>query len=272
MSFICLNGVFHPAGEPVLPVQNRSFKFGDGLFETMRMQEGKLPLASWHQQRLLKSMTLLEMELPLEKDWKNWQELIAVLCQKNDCLQHGRVRLTVYRTIEGWGYALEAQPLGKDYLEWKEGGEKLAIYPEVRKSTDQFANIKSTSYLPYVMAALFAQKNKLDDCLLLNTDGNICDSTRANVFLVKEDKITTPALQQGCVQGVMRQWLIETLEKSGRTIKQAAISEADLLHADEIFLTNALYGIRWVSKLGDQSFDCHLSRSLYNTLLPTIFG
>jgi branched-chain amino acid aminotransferase len=272
MAFVCFNGAFHPADEPVLTAQNRSFKFGDGLFETMRMQEGGIPLVPWHQQRLFRSMDLLKMTLPSEKDWQNWQEQMVVLCQKNGCLERGRIRLTLCRTIDGWAYCMEAVPLNQDYLRWKEEGELINVYPEARKAIDSFANIKSCNYLPYTMASLFAQEKGLDDCLLLNTEGNVCDSTKANVFAVKEDNILTPALHQGCIQGVMRQWLIETLAEKGHTVQEAALSQADLLQADEIFLTNALYGIRWVRKMGARSFGCQFSRHLYTALLPTIFG
>src|SRR5690606_18679385 len=101
------------------------------------------------------------------------------------------------------------------------------IYPDAIKHHDQFSDIKSANYLPYVMASRFAKLNHFDDALLLNTNGMVADASIANIFLLKNKKLFTPSLSQGCIAGVMRRWLIENYD-----VVETGVSIQDLLDAD----------------------------------------
>ena len=272
MPFVYVNGQMLPLSQPALPVQNQGFKFGDGLFETMRLIRGRLPLEQLHCERLWAGMQKLHLLLPSLRNWQDWLQQIAALANANNCLEHGRVRLTIFRDESSYGYTLEATPLQPSYQQWNIAGERLVIFPEGRKAMDAFSNIKSTSYQLYAMTALFAHNNNADDAIVLNTEGNICDTSRANLFIVKDGNVFTPALSQGCVAGVMRRWIIDCLIKTGYSVTETTLTEADLLQADEIFLTNALYGIRWVSCFGDKHYTSHFSHKFYEQWLPTIFS
>ena len=270
MNFVCLNGKILPAAEPLLTIQNRGYKWGDGVFETMKVHKGKILLADLHFERLFLSLQLLQIDSSMQKE--NLTERILQLCGKNNCTELARIRLAVFR-VEGRqaGYTIEALPLTPDLMKWSMEGIRLTIYPLARKSGDAFANLKSANFLPYVMASLYAMQNSCDDALVLNSGNAIADSSRANLFLVKNDELVTPALHQGCVNGVMRRFIIDGCKKLGMVVRQEIVTEDDLLEADEAFLTNAIQGIRWVKQFRDRHYISEKTKFIYQQLLAPIY-
>ena len=142
----------------------------------------------------------------------------------------------------------------------------IDVYEAAIKMADDFANSKNSNFLPYCMAAFFAKKNKLNDAILLNNFGRICDSTHANIFMLKENIIITPALTEGCIAGVMRKFLLQNLLALGYQLKEDKIEINDLLMADEIFLSNSIYNIRWVSQFKNQQFAGLKTAKIYEAL------
>ena len=265
MQLQCFNGEMVPLNQPVLPLSNRGFKFGDGVFETMKVEKGVLQLAAYHFERLFTSLQLLQIGASFSAE--GLTENILQLCTANGCTHRGRVRLAVFRTDSGAAsYAIEAVDLPEEKVLWNEQGWTLDLYPYVRKSVDVFANLKSANYLPYVMADLYAKEKGLDEALLLNCHGLLCDASKANLFLVKDDEILTPALHQGCVNGVMRRYVVEELKKKGYVVKQEALSQEDLEGAEEVFLTNALQGIKWVQRFRDVEYGSAQTKALHDLL------
>ena len=261
MQWICFNGQFLDAQQPVLRMDNRSFKWGDGLFETMKLINGGIPLIDYHFERLFFGLQLLEIEPgPVQK--KPISELILSLAEKNNCTASARIRLAVFRHDNTAGFSIEASALDETYTRYNEEGLAIGIYPFARKSVDAFSNLKTCSHLPYVMAGLYAKEQGWDDAIVLNTDNHICDTSRANIFLVKGKDVFTPALNQGCVSGVMRRHVIDILESHEYNLHQHHLTETDLLEADEVFLTNALIGIKWVGGYKDRSYSNEFSKML----------
>jgi branched-chain amino acid aminotransferase len=120
------------------------------------------------------------------------------------------------------------------------------------------------------MAALFAKENKLNDCLVLNTNGNIADSTIANLFIISNDKIITPSLDQGCINGVMRRHLLTSLRKEGWKVEEAPVSIDTILTATEVFLTNAIKGISWVRQFSNSLYTNKRTAEIYKQFVQTI--
>ncbi|HEY0067425.1 MAG TPA: aminotransferase class IV, partial [Flavisolibacter sp.] len=253
---VLLNNEFLPYG-PLLEPGNRGFRYGDGLFETIKVSSGKILLEEFHFDRLFLGLGLMRMNGPstLPRDRPALASALLDLCSRNNCSDLARVRLAVFRNSRGGAdYLAEASPLSEEADQWNEEGWAIDIYPYARKSADAFANLKTANHLPYVMAELFAREKGLDDALVLNGDNHICDSSKANIFLIKGNDILTPALHQGCVSGVMRRFLINELKDMGYRVEQQEVSEEDLRHAEEVFLTNAIRGIRWVRSFRDVSY------------------
>ncbi len=259
MNHICFNGEILPAEEPVLLASNRGYRYGDGLFETMKLVNGEINLVSFHFERLFEGLSLLKFERPLHFTQEKILQDIRELCKKDGMESLARVRLSVFRgngglydDNRGLQWIIECWPI--DPHSYRDG-IIIDIYPGAQKTMDSFSNLKSANFLPYTMAALFAKEKGQDDSIVLNTAGRIADSTIANVFIIKDGKISTPALSEGCVNGVMRRWLIEKLPDAGHPVLETSLTIADLENANEVFLTNAVRGICRVNQFRDKKYS-----------------
>ena len=251
--FFTCNDKIYKDGTPVITPDNRSFRYGDGLFETIKINNGIIQLRDYHFERLFLGMKLLQFEIPKHFTAEYLEKKITELCEKNQHNSFARVRLIIFRSNGGL-YDAENTP---HYIiqtwnieaatELNSNGLIIDVYPDARKVCDQFSNIKSNNFLPYVMAALYAKNIKVNDCLLLNNFDRIADSTIANIFFIKDDVIYTSPLSEGCVAGVMRRFIIEKFSSKFAVIEKP-FSIDELQNADEIFLTNSIKGIRWVKQ------------------------
>jgi len=273
--FLFYNGEWLDHQQPLITAGNRGFRYGDGLFETLCVVNGGIRLARYHFERLWAGMQLLQLQLPPEYSPAYFSAQIAALCQKN---QHpaARVRLTVFR---GDGALfdpanspahciIESQPLPSHLpaVALAKEGLITGIYSPARKSPDGFSNIKSNNYLPSVMASLHARQHGWNDAFLLNTDGRVCESAIANVFIARGRHLYTPPLSEGCVAGVMRRFLLEHLPAAGYTVDETPLSISDLYAADEVFLTNALHLLRSVSHCDKEQYHTQLGAEIYQAM------
>ncbi len=266
------NGRFFTDNEKVLSKDDRSFRYGDGLFETMKLIKGNILLRDHHFERLFSGLDILKIKIPVQFTKQKIEKEIKELIKKNECEESARIRLSVSRGNGGLydhdnklSYLIECWPL--DQKDLNENGLIIDIFPDARKGIDVFSNFKSANYLPYVMAAIWAKENKLNDALILNQHDRICDSTIANVFWVKDNNIFTPPLNEGCVAGVMRRKILELVTRnSDHLMQEAILSQEILLQADEIFLTNAITGIRWVKECRGKVYKNTISSKIFTTV------
>jgi branched-chain amino acid aminotransferase len=278
MVYFNYNGKIHPEGTSVIGADNRGLRYGDGLFETIKMIKGKLLFEDDHFARLWKGLKVLGFEIPKHLTVDFLQKEIIALAHKNGHENAARIRLNIVRGDGGLYdaknhlplYIIQSWPLAQVNGEWNSNGLVLGIYEEAKKSCDILSNLKHNNYLPYVLAALTAKKEKWNDAILLNTSGRICDTTIANIFIVKKGVVYTPSLQEGCVAGVMRRVVIQNMAKSAIELVEKEISISELMDADEVFLTNSIYNIRWVKGIGDSSFQNSFTDQFFLALQPTI--
>ena len=278
MVYFNYNGKIHPEGTPVIGVDNRGLRYGDGLFETIKMINGKLLFEDDHFARLWKGLKALEFDVPKNLTVDFLQKEMIALAQKNGHANAARIRLNIVRGDGGLydaknhlpNYIIQSWPLAPSNDEWNSNGLVLGIYEAAKKSCDLLSNLKHNNYLPYVLAALKAKSQKWNDAIVLNTNGRICDTTIANIFIVKDGAVFTPSLQEGCVAGVMRRVVIQQVLKSGIDLIEKEISISELLAADEVFLTNSIYNIRWVQGIGDITFKNSLTYTIFSSLQSTI--
>jgi len=118
---------------------------------------------------------------------------------------------------------------------------------------------------------MWAKENKLNDALILNSNNNIADATIANVFVIQDGIIKTPALTEACVSGVMRKFLLKRLKEENYSVQETSVTVDDILNASEVFLTNAIYGIRWVKEVGKSNYKKQLSEILYKKIITPNF-
>ncbi len=272
--YILFNDEFFNSDQAVIKATNRGFKFGDGLFESMRMCNGKLMFAEQHADRLRSGMKSLKIEGFTLLDEYFLRQKTNELQKKNKFNGNIRFRLTIYREGEGtyapqinkYGYLLEANPLEQASYEINQKGLIIDVYDELTKSVNKFSNFKTNNALVYVMAGLFQKLNKLDEAIILNQYGFLCESTTSNIFVVYQNQIFTPALVEGCVAGVMRSVVLQLAKTHNYTIIEAQISPEILKEAEEVFVTNAVGGIRWVMGYGKKRYFNEVTKSLSTKL------
>lgn len=276
-SFLHYNGEIIASDAALITAGNRGLRYGDGLFETIKVVNGTMPLFSLHMERLLHGLAVLQMNLPANYTPAYFEETIIDLSRRNHIEKAARVRITfvrgngsLYTTNEPHpSVIIQCEPLAPDYLSLNTTGFNIDVYTEVQKSCDILANLKSNNYLPYVMAALYMRKQQLNDCLVSNTYGRICDATIANIFWIHDSHIFTPPLTEGGVAGTMRRYLLTQLPLAGYTVHEKPCTIASLEAADEVFLTNALYGMRWVHQFRTKLYRNQLITELYDRFVKS---
>lgn len=278
MTWFNYNGKLFKEDTAVICAENRGLRYGDGLFETMKLKNGQLILSDDHFARLWKGLQTLQFELPKHFTPEKLTEEMLAVAKKNQLEKAARVRINIVRGTGGLydasnhhpNYIIEVMPLPGQTETLNSNGLVLGIYEEVKKSCDILSNLKHNNFLPYIMAALHAKKEKWNDAVVLNTHGRICDTTIANLFLVKDSVVYTPALSEGPVAGVMRQQVISQLKTAGIDCIQKEITVEELLEADEVFLANSIYNLRWVQRINHKEYHNILTQKIYSLLLPTI--
>ena len=193
--YLCYNGQVFANDSILFSAQNRSFKYGDGLFESMIMFQGQIPLFNFHFERLCKGMKTLDIRQTKDFNENVLQGFVAKLRKLHANCENARIRLMIFRETGGFympenhemNWLLEMSPVQNHHFLLNEKGLNIGIFPDIKKSIDILSPLKTNNALIYIMAALYQQKNALDDCLILNTENHIADATSANICLVKND-------------------------------------------------------------------------------------
>lgn len=272
--YILHNDEFILKNQPIVTADNRSFRYGDGLFESMRMSNGKLKFAELHADRLKAGMKALKIEGATLYDEYFLKQKTTELCKKNKLKDNVRFRLSVYRAGNGLytpnsnksGYVLETSPLTESTYELNKKGLIVDVFDELTKPVDKLSNHKTCNSLVYVMAGLYKKQYNLDEAFILNQNGFLCESISSNIFVVYDKQIYTPALSEGCVAGVMRNVVMNIAKTNEIPLIQAQINPEVLKEAEEVFITNAVGGIRWVMGYGRKRYFNEVTRLLSDKL------
>ena len=271
--FFIYNGKFYPRGQPVISAGSRALVYGDGLFETMRWSAGNISLQRFHYERLFEGMNLMCMQKPALLTPSFFNEQIEEVVAKNHHVEHARIRLMVFREE---GALVETQNAPVSWLiesfpmpDFAAPAEhfSLDVFSGVVKSADAYSHLKTNNYLPGIMTANFAKNSGLDDALVLNAEGRVCETSIANVFVLKDNKMMTPPLTEGCVAGVMRRWLLEKFDAPNYQICEEEFTVDELMAADEIFVTNAIKLLQPVSVFRGKPFGTSESKALFARVL-----
>ncbi|WP_026898675.1 aminotransferase class IV [Daejeonella oryzae] len=272
--FINFNGELFPSDHPVMTISNRSFKYGDGLFESMRYVKGELKFVELHADRLRKGMKILKLDGYSQVDSYFINEKVEELIRRNKIGPNARVRFTVFRNADGFynptankmGYTLEVSKLPEPAYAANSKGLIIDVFDEVPKPVNILSNLKTNNSLVYVLAGVFKNQHQLDEVLILNQNGFLCESMSSNVFVVYEKHLYTPSLSEGCIAGVMRKVVMRLAKENNLKITEAQINPEILNQAEEVFLTNASSGIQWVMGYNKKRYFNETSRFLLNKL------
>ena len=255
--FINYNSKILPANQPIFSNENRAFRYGDGLFETIRMFDGQLPFWPNHWDRLLAGAQYLKFHKLHTSDF--YKNEILKLCGTSG---NRRIRLSLFRKEGGLytptdfetNFLIEASPLKSNLFELNTEGLSIGICDDATILRHPLSNLKTSNGLPYVLAAICKQENQWDDCILLNEAGRVAEASSSNIIIIKNNELLTPPLTSGCKDGTMRKLILQLAREHNFIISEMPIEQIALLKVKEIWLTNAIQGIQWVSRFQENLY------------------
>jgi branched-chain amino acid aminotransferase len=264
------NGNMVPSQTNLLQ-DNRAFLYGDGVFETLKIVDNKILFFEDHYFRLMSSMRIVRMEIPMNFTLEFLEQQILDAAKANNCSNSARVRFTVFRNSGGYylpqtnaiSYIINAKPLENVLYKIEKESYEVDLYKDFYVTKQLLSSIKSTNKLINITGSIFAKENDLDNCLLMNDSKNIIEALQGNVFMLLDNKLITPPVSEGCLNGVMRKQVLALAQKlENIEIVEQIISPFDLQKADELFITNVIKGIQPITQYRKKSFGTKLSQDL----------
>lgn len=274
MLYINNNGILLPTDAPTIYANSRAFMYGDGVFESVRIRNGVPINLSNHIKRLTEGAKAIKMRPPSFFDTAFFEEKILELCQKSGITDGAKCRISLDRISGGTykpesndvEYFIDVLPLDSNHFQLNSKGLEVDIYMDIKKQKSIVSNFKVKNGLIYVLASIKAQERVLDDLLISNEKGGILESSNANIFVVSNGVLYTPGLEEGCLAGTMRMQVINLALQNGIKVYECNILPQNLLAADEIFLTNAIKGVIWVSGYRTKRYFNNTAKKLVGLL------
>lgn len=261
--------------------QNRAFLYGDAVFETVKIVKGKILFLEDHYFRLMASMRILRMEIPMNFTMEYFEEQILSVVENNGYSASARARITVYRNDGGYylpitndiSFLIHTSSLDNQsfVLETKEC--EVDLYKDFYISKQLLSTLKTTNKVVNVTASIYANENGLDNCILLNENKNVVEVLQGNIFMLRGNTLITPPISEGCINGIMRKQVLTLAKKiEGLEVIEEIISPFDLQKADELFFTNVIKGIQSITKYRKKEFSTTTANVLVQKLNELIIN
>ena len=279
MNRACYNGDFIESDQISLDQVKRGFNFGDGLFETIRVGDGKPLFLKAHFKRFFKGLDELKINYT-EINPSILTSKIEELINVNNIVNGARIRLSAFRSGSGTympisndlNYLIEVFPIESNFYNTNKRGLSVDLFNDLNKSYNRLSCYKTSNALLYIMASLYASENNCDDVFILNDNGNVIESTNSNVFISSNGVLYTPPLSEGCVGGIMRMKLINLAISKGIVVYENKMPPQHLMAADEIIITNTIQGFRWIGKYKEKRYFNSLAKKLNDALNEDVFN
>jgi len=264
------NGTIQPS-DTILSTANRAFLYGDGVFETLKIVNGKILFFEDHYFRLMASMRIVRMQIPDDFTLEYLEEQILNLASATGCSHSARVRFTVFRNDGGFylpttrtvSFVIQAYPLENTLYSFSDSPYEVDLYKDFFVSKHLLSTVKTTNKMIQVTGSIFAHENDLQNCLLVNNDKNVVEALNGNVFMLTGTTLITPALEEGCLNGIMRKQVLAIARKIEKLeVVESFISPFDLQKADELFITNVIVGIQSISKYRKKEYKNEVAKEL----------
>jgi branched-chain amino acid aminotransferase len=275
---INFNGNIVAQNDNVL-TQNRAFLYGDGVFETLKIINNKILFLEDHYFRLMASMRVVRMEIPMNFTMEYFEEQVLSLVQQKEISASARARITVFRNDGGLylpqtneiSFLIHATVLDTTLYALNTDSYEVDLYKDFYVTKQLLSSIKTTNKMINVTGSIFAHENGLENCILLNDAKNVVEVLQGNLFMVTGKKLITPPVSEGCLNGVMRKQILALAKKvTDIEVSEEIISPFDLQKADELFLTNVITGIQSISKYRKKEFTSNLAHLLIQKLNESI--
>ena len=271
---INFNGVIQDS-DLQLTVSNRSFLYGDGVFETLKIVNNKILFFEDHYFRLMASMRIVRMEIPMTFTMEYLEEQISKLVEVLAIQDAARVRFTVFRNEGGFylpndnsiSFVIQASKLENIRYKIPKIQFEVDLYKDFIVPSQLLSTLKTANKITHVTASIFAKENQLDSTLLINETKNVIEAANGNLFMLMGNKLITPPISEGCLNGIMRKQIISLAKQIDSVeVLEAAISPFDLQKADELFITNVILGIQPITKYRKKEFEVRLANQLLEKL------
>ncbi|MDD2675811.1 MAG: aminotransferase class IV [Flavobacterium sp.] len=255
--------------------QNRAFLYGDGVFETVKIINNKILFLEDHYFRLMSSMRVVRMEIPMNFTMEYLEEQILSLVNKCALDKSSRARITVYRNDGGYylpqsntvSFLIHAVALENTMYSFEKKEYEVDLYKDFYITKQLLSSIKTTNKIINITGSIFASENGLDNCLLLNDSKNVVEALQGNIFMLLGNKLITPPVSEGCLNGVMRKQILSLAKKiENLEVVEEVISPFDLQKADELFVTNVIKGIQPITQYRKKTFTANISDQLLDKL------
>ena len=279
MNRACYNGGFIDSDQISLDQVKRGFNFGDGLFETIRVGDGKPLFLKAHFKRFFKGLDELKINYS-EINPSILTSKIEELINVNNIVNGARIRLSAFRGGSGTympisndlNYLIEVFSIESNFYNTNKRGLSVDLFNDLNKPYNRLSCYKTSNALLYIMASLYASENNCDDVFILNDNGNVIESTNSNVFISSNGVLYTPPLSEGCVGGIMRMKLINLAISKGIVVYENKMPPQHLMAADEIIITNTIQGFRWIGKYKEKRYFNSLAKKLNDALNEDVFN
>jgi branched-chain amino acid aminotransferase len=271
---INFNGAIVPHNTSLL-VNNRAFLFGDAVFETVKIIDSKVLFLEDHYFRLMSSMRVVRMEIPMNFTMEYLEELIIELVTVKKIQSSARARITVFRNDGGYylpltnevSFLVNADHIVQDLYLVDQKEYVVDLYTDFYIPKQLLSSIKTTNKIINVTASIYAKENQLDNCILLNDSKNVVEAIQGNIFMLKGNKLITSPVSEGCLNGIMRKQILSISQKIEKLeVVEEVISPFDLQKADELFITNVIKGIQPITRYRKKEFTIDLATELTQKL------
>lgn len=254
--------------------ENRGFLFGDAVFETLKIVDNRVLFLEDHYFRLMSSMRILRMEIPMTFTMEFLEEQILELVQATAFEDSARVRLTVFRNSGGFylpetndvSYLIQSTTLDSKEYVLNTNRYEVDLFKDFYITKQLLSSIKSTNKAVQITGSIFAKENDLQNCILLNDSKNAIETLNGNLFMLKDGKLITPPVSEGCLNGIMRKQVLTIAKTMDVEVVEEIISPFDLQKADELFVTNVITGVQPITKYRKKDFTATFAASLINQL------
>jgi branched-chain amino acid aminotransferase len=265
--------------EAEITSQNRGFLYGDAVFETIKIVNNNVLFFEDHYFRLMASMRIVRMEIPMNFTMEFLEEQILQFVGAANFQSSARVRMTVFRNEGGLylpqdntvGFIMQVVPLTEATYSIQNANYEVDLYKDFVVTKQLLSTIKTTNKMLNVIGSIYARENDLQNCLLLNNEKNVVEALNGNVFLLSKEKLITPPISEGCLNGIMRKQILAIAKKlENIEVIEAPISPFDLQKADELFITNVINGVQPITKYRKKEYAIDFATELVVKLNESI--
>lgn len=255
--------------------QNRAFLYGDAVFETVKIVKGKILFLEDHYFRLMASMRILRMEIPMDFTMEFFEDQVLSTASNNGFEQSARARITVYRNDGGYylpttntiSYLIHTSSLENQFFVFENKECEVDLYKDFYISKQLISSLKTTNKVIHVTASIYADENGYNNCIMLNDSKNVVEVLQGNLFMLQGNKLITPPISEGCINGIMRKQVLALAKKiEGLEVVEDVISPFDLQKADELFYTNVIKGIQSITKYRKKEYTNEIAKELVEQL------